>query len=152
MEGLAMGKDVAAMTAALRRLRARIGMTREPVRFAIERSDIRRYALACGETWPAYVVGDEAPPTFIAALQGEGMGHGLFDMDLPCAMFLHSNDGVELFRPIRPGDVLTGQSRYVDAFLREGTTGPMLFQTATMQLTDETCASVARVDTSVVSF
>ncbi len=147
-----MAQDMAVIETALQRLRARIGMTRPPVRFAIDRSDIRRYAQACGEIWPAYVAGDEAPPTFIASLQDEGMGNGLFAMDLPLAKFLHSDDAVELFQPIRPGDVLLGQARYADAFLRAGRNGPMLFQTAEMLVMDAVGDKVARVETTVVSF
>jgi 3-methylfumaryl-CoA hydratase len=147
-----MAKDFAAIETALQRLRGRIGMTKPAVHFAIDRSDIRRYARACGETWPAYVAGDEAPPTFVASLLDEAMGGGLFDMDLPLAMFLHSDDVVELFQPIRPGNILIGQSRYADAFLREGRNGPMLFQTAEMLVTDEGGDRIARVETAVVSF
>lgn len=138
---------------ALQRARARIGRTTPPVRFAIDRSDLRRYARACGETWPAYIDGDEAAPTFISALQSEGMGDGtLFERDLPFTSMLHSDDTVELLRPIRPGDVLFATARYCDAALKDGRQGPMLFQTAEMVLHDEAGRLVGRVASSLVSF
>jgi 3-methylfumaryl-CoA hydratase len=139
--------------AALGRALARIGQTTPPVRFAIDRSDLRRYARACGETWPAYVDGEEAAPTFISALQSEGMGDGsLFERELPFASMLHSDDTVELLRPIRPGDVLFATARYCDATLKDGRQGPMLFQTAEMTLHDEAGRLVGRVASSLVSF
>ena len=135
------------------RARARIGMETPPVHFHIDRSDLRRYALACGETWPAYVDGDEAAPTFISALQTEGMGAGqLFEADLPFASMLHSDDTVEVYRPIRPSDVLTATARYCDAVLKDSTRGLMLFQTAEMLLRDGEGRAVGRVASSLVSF
>lgn len=138
---------------ALRRSRGRIGRTTPPVRFAIDRSDLRRYARACGEAWPGYVDGDEAAPTFISALQSEGMdGSALFERDLPFTSMLHSDDTVELLRPIRPGDVLFATARYCEAALKDGRQGPMLFQTAEMVLQDEAGRLVGRVASSLVSF
>jgi 3-methylfumaryl-CoA hydratase len=143
----------AAASEALKRARARIGRSSEPVRFAIDRSDLRRYATACGETWPAYVAGDEAAPTFISALQSDGMGAGtLFETDLPFTRMLHSDDTVELFRAIVPGDVLVATAHYRDAALKQGRQGPMLFQTAEMMLHDEAGRLVGRVASSLVSF
>lgn len=138
---------------ALRRARARIGRTTPPVRFAIDRSDLRRYARACGETWPPYVAGDEAAPTFISALQSEGMdGSALFERDLPFTSMLHSDDTVELHRAICPGDVLFATARYCDAMLKQRRQGPMLFQTAEMVLHNAAGELVGRVASSLVSF
>lgn len=144
--------DAAAVEAAFARARARIGKHLAPVSFTIDRSDLRRYSRACGETWPPYVEGAEAPPTFVSSLQTEGMAGDLFEKDLPFASMLHSDDKVELVRPIRPGDVLVADARYCDATLRHGARGPMLFQTAEMELRDRNGASVARVASSLVSF
>ena len=141
-----------AAAAALARARQRIGNCLPPVRFAIDRSDLVRYARACGETWPAYVRGDEAAPTFISALQSEGMGGNLFERDLPFARMLHSDDAVELHRAICPGDVLTATSRYCDAVLKDSRHGPMLFQTAEMLLHDGKDRLVGRVVSSLVGF
>ncbi len=144
--------DDAAVEAACARARARVGKRLAPVTFTIDRSDLRRYARACGETWPPYVEGDEAPPTFVSSLQTEGMAGDLFEKDLPFASMLHSDDKVELVRPIRPGDVLIASARYCDATLHHGPRGPMLFQTAEMLLHDQDGALVARVASSLVSF
>lgn len=137
---------------ALARARARVGKQLAGISFTIDRSDLRRYARACGETWPPYVEGDEASPTFISSLQTEGMAGDLFEKYLPFASMLHSDDKVELVRPIRPGDVLVASARYCDATLHHGARGPMLFQTAEMLLHDLDGALVARVASSLVSF
>ncbi|WP_296675648.1 MaoC family dehydratase N-terminal domain-containing protein [Novosphingobium sp.] len=141
-----------AANAALARAKARIGTELPAVRFEIDRSDLRRYARACGETWPGYVQGDEAPPTFISALQSEGMGGDLFERDVPFKSMLHSDDAVELVAAIRPGDVLFATSYYRDAVLKQSRRGPMLFQTAEMLLRDEAGQLVGRVASSLVSF
>lgn len=139
-------------TSALARAHARIGTELQPTHLFIEASDLRRYALACGETWPPYLAGEEAPPTYIAALQTDSMGADLFERDLPFASMLHSDDTVELFRPIRPGDELVATARYCDAVLKDGRNGPMLFQTAEMLLHDGLGQAVGRVASSLVSF
>lgn len=144
--------DRADAEAALLRARLRIGMETEPVRFLIDRSDLRRYARACGETWPAYAIGDLAPPTFMSALQSEGMGSSLFERDLPFQSMLHSDDSVELHHPIKPGDTLIAISRFCDAVLKDGRHGPMLFQTAQMRLKDSAGRVVGTVSSSLVSF
>jgi 3-methylfumaryl-CoA hydratase len=138
--------------AALVRAKARIGTELPPVRFDIERTDLRRYASACGETWPAYANGDEAAPTFISSLQTDGMKGDLFERDLPFTSMLHSDDRVELYAPIRPGDCLFATSRYCDAVLKQGQRGPMLFQTAEMRLEDSSGQLIGRVASSLVSF
>lgn len=122
------------------------------MRFVIDRSDLRRYARACGETWHGYVLGDEAAPTFLSSLQTEGMGSTLFERDLPFASMLHSDDTVDLNRAIRPGDVLIAIARFCDAALKQSRHGPMLFQTAEMRLHDETGGLVGCVTSSLVSF
>jgi 3-methylfumaryl-CoA hydratase len=146
------GRDEAAIALALTRAKARVGRTLPPIHFEIERADLRRYAKACGETWPGYVNGDEAPPTFISSLQTEGMAGDLWERDLPFISMLHSDDMVELHAPIRPGDHLTATARYCDAVLKQGNRGPMLFQTAEMLLHDPSGNLVARVASTLVSF
>lgn len=146
------GADQVAIDNALKRARARIGRELPPVRFEIERSELRRYARACGETWPGYLNGEEAAPTFISALQTEGMAGDLWERDLPFVSMLHSDDTVELHRTIRPGDRLVATARYCDAALKQSKRGPMLFQTAEMLLHDAAGELVARVASSLVSF
>lgn len=146
------GDDHAAIDRALKRARARVGKELPPVHFEIERSDLRRYARACGETWPSYLNGDEAAPTFISALQTEGMAGDLWERDLPFVSMLHSDDTVELHTPIRPGDRLIATARYCDAVLKQSKRGPMMFQTAEMKLHDAAGRLVARVASSLVCF
>jgi 3-methylfumaryl-CoA hydratase len=144
--------DEAAIALALTRAKARVGRTLPPIHFEIERADLRRYAKACGETWPGYLNGDEAPPTFISSLQTEGMAGNLWERDVPFVSMLHSDDTVELHASIRPGDRLTATARYCDAVLKQGRRGPMLFQTAEMLLHDPSGNLVGRVASSLVSF
>jgi 3-methylfumaryl-CoA hydratase len=145
-------ETAAAIEAALHRAQARIGKTLPSVRFEIDRSDLKRYARACGETWPRYVDGDEAAPTFISSLQTEGMKGDLWERDLPFVSMLHSDDTVELKLPICPGDVLFATARYCGATLKQGRRGPMLFQSAEMTLQDSAGQLVGRVVSSLVGF
>jgi hypothetical protein len=93
-----------------------------------------------------------ATPTFVSALQTEGMRGDLFERDLPFVSMLHSDDAVDLFATIHPGDVLIGTASYRDAKLKMGRRGPMLFQTAELNLCNEAGQVVACVASSIVSF
>lgn len=62
---------------------ARVCKQLAPVSFTIDRSDLRRYAHACGETWPPYAEGDEA------TLHNGARGPLLFQA---AEMLLHDED------------------------------------------------------------
>jgi acyl dehydratase len=142
------------------RLRTRIGRQSAPKTRRIEAGALIKFAKAIGETDPLYLDEDYArttrfggliaAPTYVSTFT-DALGPDLFDFDLPLARFLHSDDAVENFSPIRPGDEIATVCRYVDAYARPGRAGPLLFQVVELRLTraDE---PVAKVRVASVSF
>src|SRR3990167_5250920 len=129
------------LEAVLEKLRMRIGETRGPLVRTIEAGALIKFAAATGPV---------AAPTYISTFCAEAIA-GLIDLDVGLPMFLHRDDIAELGAPILAGDEIRASARYVDAYLREGKRGPMLFQTAEMKLTNQADAHVATVRVSAVS-
>ena len=92
-----------------------------------------------------------APPTYVSCFTADVLTGDLFDFDVPLKRFLHSDDVVENFAPIRVGEVISARARYADVYLRAGRNGPLLFQVAEMSLTRGE-APVATVRVASVSF
>lgn len=115
-------------------VRAHIGTRGEPRVYEIERGAIRRFAEAIGDPNPLF--NDEAaardtrfggmiaPPTFCRSL---GSGIPQIKLDLPGFRALDGGSEWEYFRPIRPGDRITVQSRIADIRETAGRLGPMVF-------------------------
>ena len=112
----------------------------------IEAGAIAKFARSIGETNPLYF--DEeyakttrhggiiAPPTYpsclimtvVTAIKGE----------VPeLSRVLHTDDIVENFVPMRPGDLITSKARYAEVFQRQGRDGPMLFQAVDVTQTNQ---------------
>jgi hypothetical protein len=140
--------------ALLETLRLRIGETRGPFVRTIEAGALIRFAAATGQTHPRYFDRNHGPvaaPTYISTFCAEAVAE-LITLDPGLPMFLHSDDVAELGDPIIAGDEIRATARYVDAFVREGRRGTMLFQTAEMRLVNQRNAHVATVRVSAVSF
>ncbi|MDO7842289.1 FAS1-like dehydratase domain-containing protein [Sphingomonas immobilis] len=162
---MAISEDIKATAADLQphvdRLRTRIGTIGPGVSRRIEVGALVKFAHATGQTDPLYI--DEAAaakgpfgaiiaaPTYVSTFCAETMA-GLLTFDLPLSMFLHTDDAVDLGVPIRAGDVISGEARYAEAYLREGRAGPLLFQIAEMTLSNQDGARVATVRVGSVSF
>lgn len=151
-----------ALDALVQRLRGRIGMTAAPVTRPIEAGALIKFSRATGQTDPLYLDRDAAaagpfgailaPPTYLSTFVADAMGGQLMDLDLPLAMFLHTDDAVELGAPILAGNEITAVARYADAYLREGRNGPLLFQFAEVDMTNQDGAFVAQLRVGAVSF
>jgi hydroxyacyl-ACP dehydratase HTD2-like protein with hotdog domain len=102
--------------------RSIIGHTSEPTVHEVERGAIRKFAEAIGDTTPACVAGEIAPPTFPTTFRG-----GLARLDLDLKRILHGGEEYEFARPIRAGDLLTVTRRVADAYEKEGSLGVMTF-------------------------
>lgn len=132
-------------TAAVEELSKHIGEEGPPVTVEIEAGAIRKFARAIGETNPLYFDkeyasktrfgGMIAPPTFVAALKAPGPD--LPRMDIPLKRVLHTDDVIEHFQPIRPGDVITVVAQLTAVFEKNGKSGPMLFETITRRMTNQ---------------
>ncbi len=107
----------------LERLRARIGVDREPVRAVVEAGHLRRFAEAIGDPNPRWR--NEAPPTLMVALapasyhvpEAEEYGRG----------WLNGGNRFEYVEPVKVGDEITATTRMADAYEKAGSSGSLLF-------------------------
>jgi acyl dehydratase len=87
--------------------------------FEVTRNDIRRFALAIGDTNPAYLDPEAAkalghpdvvaPPTFLISASTGDAGGGFIgdpELGLSYAMVVHGEERFEFHRPVYAGDVL----------------------------------------------
>ena len=130
-----------------------IGKVGEPRTYEVERGAIRRFAEAIGDPNPLY--NDEqaaragrhggmiGTPTFCRS-----MGSPIPDVRIPTLgesfRGLDGGSDWEYFKPIRPGDRVTVQTRLVDLRESEGRLGPMVFTTIETSYTNqfgELCAT-----------
>lgn len=110
-----------------------IGKEGKPFSFPVDWSKVREYARAIHEDDAAYFDEEHArkeyggipvPPTFIYTStfwQTEENQPPRPPFDLP--RVLNGEQEIEYFKPIYVGDVLTGVSRVVDLFEKEGSRG-----------------------------
>jgi acyl dehydratase len=134
---------------AVARARQYVGVAGPAVSLKVERSAIRRFSESIGDANPLYH--DEefaratrwggviAPPTFLCLL--------LPPLPVPEVEFgtvrLNGGSGFELFRSVRPGDVIIGQAEFADVQGKEGSRGGMLISHRRTRYTDEAGRLVA---------
>lgn len=131
---------MSALVPLIEKLRPRLGVKTEPVRVEVERGAITRFG------------GIIAPPCFLSWFLKGIVPDKVFDFDLGLPTILHSDDVVELGAPIRPGDVITAVGALTNVFEREGRKGPMLFESADVDLTNQGGAFVGMIRTVSVLF
>ena len=148
-----------------------VGREAEPlVGYPVSEHEIRRFCYAVDDLNPRYVgskgADDEiiAPPLFISIP---------FDRDVPLAEL--SEDGIpevpkgalmpplkaerrmwggvemEFFAEVRPGDVLTAQTRILDVYERQGRSGPLAFVVNETRYTDQSGKLVAVERNTVIA-
>jgi len=148
------------ITPAVEELKKHLGEEGPPQVEEIERGAIAKFARAIGETNPLYFDPEYAkktrfgsivaPPTFISRLHGHGPTFPR--PEVPLQRVLHTDDVIEHFEPIRPGDQITVVSRFTDVFEKGGKSGPMLFETITRRMTNQKGQLVATVAMTTVRF
>jgi acyl dehydratase len=94
--------------------------------FEVTRGDIRRFAVAMGDTNPTYLdpkaaaeLGHPdviAPPTFLITIGASGGAGFLADpaLGLRYEMVVHGEQRFDLHRPVRAGDLLESTTRIAD--------------------------------------
>jgi acyl dehydratase len=95
--------------------------------FEVTRNDIRRFALAIGDTNPAYLDPEAAkalghrdvvaPPTFLISASTGDAGGGFIgdpELGLNYAMVVHGEERFEFHRPVYAGDVLMTVTKVAD--------------------------------------
>ena len=121
-----------------------IGKTGEPRTYEVERGAIRRFADAIGDTNPIFnnerdarnsrFGGMIAPPTFYRSLMAPVPEVRL---DMPTARGLDGGSDWEYFKPVRPGDRITVQTKIADLRESAGRLGPMVFTTTETSYTNQ---------------
>ncbi|MBI4233592.1 MAG: MaoC family dehydratase N-terminal domain-containing protein [Chloroflexi bacterium] len=135
-------------------LRQYIGKTFPLGKEAVEAGHIRRFADAIQDPnllWrdPQFARktryrGVVAPPSFYHCLRE--VGYARVELPIPPQLKggLNGGNEFEFFRPLRPGDVITGTAKIVDIFERQGRQWPMLFVVTEMTYTDQKGRLVAK--------
>lgn len=112
-----------------------IGKATKPKTFEVEKGQIRRFALAVGETRDIHVDEDAAKaagyasligtPTFVAALSNVEPLYETLDIDQSNTM--HAEEEYEYFRPVVAGDQVTVTHRVADIYDKETPNGKLVF-------------------------
>ena len=124
-----------------------IGRSDPPVTEQVTRREIRKYSLASEQRLQKYLNGDEAPPLFhshyfdrlvsMDELEPDGHLPEPLCPPLPLHRVMAGSREIEYFRPIRPGDVLTGTRSLVDIQEKQGKSGPLIFVTLQIRVTNQ---------------
>lgn len=127
---------------------------------AIDRTRLRFFAKAIGETDPVYTEAQAArdagyadipaPPTFLfaAELDSGATDRLLADLGIPFAKLLHGEQGFEYHRPACAGDTVTVRSRITDIYDKKN--GALEFVVKTSRATNQQGELVAEMRTVLV--
>ncbi len=140
-------------------IRSWIGRETPPWTIEATKLDLKRFAVATDDLNPLYF--DEeyarnsrhgdiiAPPLFYMApltnptpeseLRPDGLPYeGKFPIPpTPLPRLMDGGTEIEFFQPIRSGDTLTGRSKIVDIYQKEGRTGPLIFVARESRFTNQ---------------
>jgi hydroxyacyl-ACP dehydratase HTD2-like protein with hotdog domain len=125
-------------------LLANIGKQAEPDRQVVTRRDIRKYAIASGQSRRAYLDGDVAPPLFHVALfwplvsQSEltpdGVAADPLVPKLPLERAMAGGLDIEYHGELRPGDELVATRTLTKLYEKSGRSGPLIFYEIVMEV------------------
>ena len=130
-------------------IRSWIGRETPPWTISVSRLDVQRFAVATDDLNPRILDEEKAtqsihdgliaPPLFYMApltepkpeseLRPDGLPYeGKFPIPpTPLPRLMDGGTEIEFFEPIRVGDVLTGRSKIVDIYQKEGRSGALIF-------------------------
>jgi hydroxyacyl-ACP dehydratase HTD2-like protein with hotdog domain len=124
--------------------RAHVGRRDQPRTELVNRRDIRKYAVATGQSERRFLDGDEAPPLFHMALFWDVVEQHQLTEDgvsvdplipaLPLEQAMAGGLKVEYHRPIRPGDVLVATRTLTDLYEKAGASGALIFYEVVMDV------------------
>jgi hydroxyacyl-ACP dehydratase HTD2-like protein with hotdog domain len=140
-------------------IRAWIGHETPPWTIEASKLDLKRFAVATDDLNPLHFdeeyaqksrhSGIIAPPLFYMApltnpapeseLRPDGLPYeGKFPIPpTPLPRLMDGGTEIEFFQPIRAGDTLTGRSKIVDIYQKEGRTGPLIFVVRESRFTNQ---------------
>lgn len=114
---------------------AKVGMSFEPFHFTIERGKIKEFAIAIGDENPLYMSIEAAkeagfrdvpiPPTFPTVIEmwaGADFDELIQVLELDPMKVLHGEQEYEYMQDVCAGDVITGQTKVVNAATKRGMT------------------------------
>jgi hypothetical protein len=119
-----------------------IGTKFPPFSFTVERGKVREFALAIGDSNPAYYSDDPVlPPTFpitFAFWSDANLVDKLASLGVQIWNVLHAEQEYVYARPIRVGDTITGQATIADIYTKEGrAAGTMDFVAVAIEYTNQ---------------
>jgi hydroxyacyl-ACP dehydratase HTD2-like protein with hotdog domain len=125
-------------------LLASIGKRAPPDHEVVTRRDIRKYAIASGQTQRKYLDGDVAPPLFHVALfwpvvprealTPDGVAGDALVPRLPLERAMAGGLEIEYHGELRPGDELVATRTLTNLYERAGRSGPLIFYEIVMEV------------------
>lgn len=129
-----------------------VGHEFDVAEFRVSEEDILHLAHAVGETEPRFC--DPSDPDFQAppTLTSKFVSRRVLPEEFPRigGRGFDAGKRVEVFAPVRPGDVLTAQSRIADIYEKTGRSGPMVFIVHQMEFHNQRGEKVSVVDWRMV--
>ena len=125
-------------------LLANIGKQSSPRSEVVTRRDIRKYAIATGQTQRRYLDGDVAPPLFHVALfwdvverdelSPDGVSIDKLLPKFPLERAMAGGLNVQYHSKIKPGDVLIGTRTLTEIYDKQGRSGPLIFYAVVLEI------------------
>ncbi len=110
----------------------------------VTRRDIRKYAIASGQTQQRYLNGDEAPPLFHVALFWDVVERAQLTPDgvsvdallprFPLQKAMAGGLDIHCHDRIRPGDTLIGERTLSAIYEKAGRSGPLIFYEIVLEI------------------
>ena len=137
-----------------------IGHQLQPSVLTVDRTRLRFFAKAIGETNPVYLdpaaakaagyADVPAPPTFLFAAELDSGANDqlLTDLDIPLAKLLHGEQSFRYHQPVCAGDTVTVQSTITDIYDKKG--GKLEFAVKDSKVTNQRSELVAELRTVLV--
>lgn len=126
---------------------AYIGRKAPPRTEVVTRRDIRKYAIATGQTQRKYLDGDVAPPLYhvalfwdvvpLAELTPDGVSVDKLLPKFPLEKAMAGGLDIRYHDAIRAGDVLVGDRTLTNIYEKDGRSGPLIFYEVVLELTRE---------------
>jgi hydroxyacyl-ACP dehydratase HTD2-like protein with hotdog domain len=125
-------------------LLAQVGRRAPPDRQFVTRRDIRKYAIASGQSQRRYLDGDVAPPLFHVALfwpvvprdqlTPDGVAADALVPRLPLTRAMAGGLEIEYHGELRPGDELVATRTLTRLYEKAGRSGPLIFYEIVMEV------------------
>ena len=125
-------------------LLANIGRQAAPRTEVVTRRDLRKYAIATGQTQRRYLDGDVAPPLFHVALfwdvverdelTPDGVSIDKLLPKFPLERAMAGGLNVQYHSRIKPGDVLIGTRTLTQIYDKQGRSGPLIFYAVVLDI------------------